>query len=100
MVSYTPNDQLGVKDTYQLLMLKSGALDLVSLRFLQNATTEPALLGLDLLGVTSDIRTAHALVEAYSPILDRLLQKHFNSKLLGHGHLAHRCFTAARGSLA
>lgn len=83
VVSYTPNDQLGVKDTYQLLMLKSGALDLVSLRFLQNATTEPALLGLDLLGVTSDIRTAHALVEAYSPILDRILQKHFNSKLLG-----------------
>lgn len=82
-VSYTPTDQLGIKDTYQLLMLKSGALDLVSLRFLQNATAEPELLGVDLLGVTTDFSTARAVVQAYAPILDRTLQAHFNAKLLG-----------------
>ena len=27
-VSYTPTDQLGIKDTYQLLMLKSSALEM------------------------------------------------------------------------
>ena len=82
-VSYTPNDQLGIKDTYQLLMLKSGALDLVSLRFLQNASVEPGLLGVDLLGVSTDFGTARAVVAAYAPILDRTLQAHFNAKLLG-----------------
>lgn len=50
VVSYTPNDQLGVKDTYQLLMIKSGALDLVSLRFLQNAMTAACAAGSGFIG--------------------------------------------------
>jgi len=82
-VRYTPNDRLGIKDTYQLLMLKTGALDLVSLRFLQNATVEPGLLGVDLLGASSDFGTARAAAEVYAPLLDRLLRRDFNAKLLG-----------------
>lgn len=82
-VSYIPNDELGIKDTYQLLMLKSGALELVSIRFLQNAVVEPMLLGLDLSGATSSLKTAHAVADAYAPILDQTFQEHYNSKLLG-----------------
>ncbi|WP_372964408.1 TRAP transporter substrate-binding protein DctP [Marinobacter sp.] len=82
-ISYTPVDALGVKDTHQLIMLRDGALDLVSLRFLQNAWAEPALLGVDLFGGTVDVEIAYAVMQAYSPALDRRLQDSFNVKLLG-----------------
>lgn len=82
-ITYKPNDELGIKDNYQLLMLKSGALELVSLRFLQNAPVEPKLLGLDLSGAAADIDTARAVADAYGPLLDQELETHFNSKLLG-----------------
>lgn len=82
-IDYQPIDALGIKDDYQLRLVKSGALDLVSLRFLQNATVEPTLLGVDLLGLTLDFATAHAVVEAYAPVMDRRLQENFNAKLLG-----------------
>jgi TRAP-type C4-dicarboxylate transport system substrate-binding protein len=82
-VTYGANDQLGLKDTFQLLMLRNGALDLVSLRFLQNAPVEPMLLGLDLPGAASDFATARAIVDAYAPRVDRALATHHGSKLLG-----------------
>ncbi len=82
-IQYRTINTLGIKDNYQLRMLKSGELDLVSLRFLQNASDEPTLLGIDLVGLTTDFATARAVVDAYSPVLDQRLQQHFNSKLLG-----------------
>ncbi|MEN9314727.1 MAG: hypothetical protein RIS35_1120 [Pseudomonadota bacterium] len=99
-VRYTPVDQLGIKDTYQLSMLGSRALDLVSLRFLQNANVEPTLLGLDLLGGVPDFVTARAIADVYAPTLDRRLQRNFNSKLLGvwpFGPQVFFCRTAIRG---
>lgn len=82
-VTYLPNDALGFKDTHQLTMLRDGQLDLVSLRFLQNASAEPTLLGIDPWGLTTDFTTARAVVNAYAPVLDQRLQSHFNAKLLG-----------------
>ena len=82
-VNYTPVDTLGFKDSHQLIMLREGALDLVSLRFYQNAWMEPTLLGVDLLGGSVDIKTSYAIMKAYTPALDRRLQERFNVKLLG-----------------
>ncbi|MDO6822852.1 TRAP transporter substrate-binding protein DctP [Marinobacter sp. 1_MG-2023] len=82
-INYTPVDTLGFKDTHQLIMLREGALDLVSLRFPQNAWVEPALLGVDLLGGAVDVENAYAIMQAYAPALDRRLQDRFNVKLLG-----------------
>jgi TRAP-type transport system periplasmic protein len=82
-VKYRTIDTLGIRDDYQLQLVKSGALDLVSLRFLQNASSEPTLLGIDLLGLNTDFRTARAVVDAYAPVLDQRLQDNFNAKLLG-----------------
>lgn len=82
-IRYRPNDTLGIKDNHQLTMLKEGKLDLVSLRFLQNASSEPTLLGIDPLGLATDFKTARAVVDAYAPVLDERLQQHFNAKLLG-----------------
>lgn len=82
-IEYRTIDTLGIRDDYQLQLVKSGALDLVSLRFLQNASSEPTLLGIDLLGLNTDFTTARAVVDAYAPVLDQRLQENFSAKLLG-----------------
>lgn len=82
-VDYKPVDTLGIKDTEQLRVLKTGLFDIVSLRVLRNSRDEPALVGLDLVGAGPDFGTARKVFDAYSPVIDRLLQKKFNSRLLG-----------------
>jgi len=82
-VTYRPLDSTGIKDTYQLKMLKRGDIDLVSLRFIQNGKDEPSLTGVDLLGLSQDYTTAKKIVKAYSGTIDGYLQQHFQAKLLG-----------------
>lgn len=80
---YKPVDQLGIKDTEQLRVMKAGLFDVVSLRVSQNSRDEPTLLGLDLVGAAPDYPTARKVYEAYRDTLDRRLQKQFQVKLLG-----------------
>ena len=82
-VTYLPTEAVGFKDTHQLQMLKVGMVDLVSLRFLQNSAAEPALQGIDLVGLNFDFPTAEKVIRAYAPTLDRYLQERFSVKLLG-----------------
>ena len=82
-VDYRTVDTLGFKDSYQLSMLKSGMFDMASLRFLQNGQDEPSIVGVDLPGLNPDYQTARKISEAYSPVIDRNLQKRFGVKLLG-----------------
>ena len=82
-VQYRTTDTLGIRDDHQLRLVKDGALQLVSLRFLQNASAEPSLLGVDLPGLVTDYAVARAVVEAYAPVLDQRLREGFNAKLLG-----------------
>lgn len=83
VADYKPIDTLGIKDTEQLRVLKAGLFDIISLRVLRNSRDEPALVGLDLVGAGPDFATARKVFDAYTPELDRLLQKKFNSRLLG-----------------
>ena len=82
-IDYSPVDVLGVKDTDQLRILKSGLFDVVSLRVLRNSRDEPALVGLDLVGGSPDFPTAKRVMTAYEPYIDGLIQKKFNGKVLG-----------------
>jgi hypothetical protein len=82
-VTYKTLDSIGLKDTYQLQMLRDGDFDLVSLRFIQNTDVEPVLAGVDLLGMSQDYPTAKRIVGAYSGTIDRHLQQRFQVKLLG-----------------
>lgn len=82
-VTYQSNDELGLKDTFQLKLLRTGSLDLVSLRMPQNVATEPTLLGLDLVGFTTDVSKARAAAQAYSPIVDARIDDKYHAKLLG-----------------
>jgi TRAP-type C4-dicarboxylate transport system substrate-binding protein len=80
---YKGVDQLGIKDTEQLRIMKAGLFDIVSLRVSQNSRDEPTLLGLDLVGASPDYATARKVYEAYFDTLDQRLQKQFQVKLLG-----------------
>lgn len=82
-VDYKPIDTTGIKDTEQLRVLKSGLFDLVSIRASQNSRDEPALLGLDLVGLNPDYATGRKVADAYFETLDLRLQKQFKVKLLG-----------------
>ncbi len=82
-MDYKPIDTLGVKDTEELRVLKSGLFELASLRFPQNARDEPTLLGFDLVGLNPDYATARKVVDAFYPQADERLQKQFGVKLLG-----------------
>lgn len=82
-ITYRTTDAFGLKDTHQLEALRDGRIDIVSLRFMQNIPKEPSLEGIDLPGRIPDFRKARQVVEAYSPTVDRYLQKGFGAKLLG-----------------
>ena len=79
---YKSIDQLGIKDTEQLRVMKAGLFDIVSLRVSQNSRDEPTLLGLDLVGASPDFKTARKVYDAYLDTLDQRLQKQFQVKLL------------------
>ena len=82
-IDYYPFDTTGFKEEYQLTMLKQNQLDLVSLRMLQNQSSEPMLMGLDLPGMSYSLTNAKAIADVYFPVLNAQLVKVHNSKLLG-----------------
>ncbi len=82
-MDYKPLDQLGIKDTEQLRLMKSGLFDVVSLRVSQNSRDEPTLLGMDLVGLNPDYATGRKTMEAFYDVVDKRLQQQFNVKLLG-----------------
>mgnify|MGYP000048771052 CR=1 FL=1 len=82
-VVYRPLNQTGVKDIFQLELMKQGTFDVVSLRFIQNAKTESTLEGIDLPIPGLDFDTARAMSDRYFPVVDRRLQEHQRVKLLG-----------------
>lgn len=82
-VTYEPLNKVGLKDTYQLQMLKNHEFDLVSLRFIQNSDQEPSLEGVDMVGLSPDLDTAHRVARRYAGTLDHYLQQNYDAKLLG-----------------
>jgi len=81
-VRYRSLDMVGYKDTHQLAILNESKADLISLRFAQNSAIMPELMGVDLGGLSIDLKQGRSLVQAYSPVIDQKLQERFGSKLL------------------
>lgn len=82
-VDYRPLNVTGVKDIFQLQLMKEGIFDIVSLRFIQNSKTEPTLEGIDLPIPGLDLDLARAMSDSYFSVIDRRLQEHQRVKLLG-----------------
>jgi TRAP-type C4-dicarboxylate transport system substrate-binding protein len=82
-VRYYTADSYGLVDSHQLDAIRDGRLDIISLRFMQNTQKEPGLGGLDLPAMNPDFETARRVADAYTPVLDRYLQKTYGARLLG-----------------
>ena len=80
---YKTLEATGIKEFEQLRIMRSGLFDIIGLRLGQVSRDEPTILGLDLVGLNGDYKTARAVVKAYSASVDDRLQKQFNGKLLG-----------------
>jgi TRAP-type C4-dicarboxylate transport system substrate-binding protein len=63
--------------------MRSGIYDVVTLRLGQVSRDEPTILGLDLVGMNTDYKTARANVEAFLPVLDKQMQAQHNLMMLG-----------------
>ena len=83
VTTYQPIDFTGYKDTFQLNILKDQQVDLISLRFPQNSAWEPSLVGIDLVGMIDDYKSAKEVISAYSGTIDKYLNEKFDAKLLG-----------------
>lgn len=80
---YKPLDTLGIKDSEQLRLMKSGLFEMGSLRLSQNSHEEPTLLGFDLVGASPDYASGRKVARAYFDTVDQRLQQQFDVKLLG-----------------
>lgn len=80
---YKPLDSTGVKEFEQLRVMRSGIYDVVTLRLGQVSRDEPTILGLDLVGMNTDYKTARANVNAFLPTLDKQMQAQHNLVMLG-----------------
>jgi TRAP-type C4-dicarboxylate transport system substrate-binding protein len=80
---YIPLGSPGFADTGPLAALRSGAVQIAALRISQAGRAEPSMLGLDLVGLNTDYKTARQMSDAYTPTLDQRLQERIGVKLIG-----------------
>jgi len=82
-VTYTPLDVTGIKSSETLRLMRNGLFDIVSIRGPEASQDEPFLLGMDLVGLNPDFKTAHATYDVYrQPLADRFKSR-FKMELLG-----------------
>jgi len=81
----TPYDQAGIPDDAVLRLLKLGAFDFASFDIAKIAGDDANFEGCDLSGLSFDFATARKACDAWRPVVDRLMQKQWNAKLLAFG---------------
>jgi TRAP-type C4-dicarboxylate transport system substrate-binding protein len=81
-VDFKPLESTGIKEFEQLRVLKSGIFDMALLRMGQNSRDEPALIGIDLIGLNDSYATAKKVVSLYKAAVSERLEKRFATKLL------------------
>ncbi len=82
---YNNADLMGIKDFQMLRLLKAGVTDFAVSDISKMAGDDPVFEGCDLAGLALDIRSARKLCEAWKPVMDRVMQEKFNTKLLALG---------------
>jgi TRAP-type C4-dicarboxylate transport system substrate-binding protein len=81
----TPIDHMGIDDKTMLRLLRMGVMDFAMMDISKMAGDDPRFEGVDLAGLTLDTDKARAACEAYRHVLDRQMQKNWNSKLIAFG---------------
>ena len=80
--NYFHQDFMGGKDFRVLRSIKLGATQFGANGFSKMSGDEPIFEGCDLAGLAFDIGTAREGCNAWGPVMDRVMQKKFNAKLL------------------
>src|SRR5215510_10853685 len=81
----TPLDQMGIDDKTMLRLLRLGVMDFAGMDISKMAGDDPRFEGCDLAGITLDPDKARAGCNAWREVIDRQMQKNWNSKLLAFG---------------
>lgn len=81
-VNYNPMDMLGIKAADALRLIKSGAFDVMSVQIGMAARDDPFFEGLDIAGVSPDMKSLRKAVNAYRAVFDKQLQRKFNAKVM------------------
>ncbi|MGE0419094.1 MAG: TRAP transporter substrate-binding protein [Acetobacteraceae bacterium] len=81
-VNYNPMDVVGVQAADALRLLRSGTFDVMSVQIGMASRDDPFFEGIDLIGVSTDMKQLRTAVDAYRSAFDQRLQAKFNAKVL------------------
>ncbi|MDQ8022797.1 MAG: TRAP transporter substrate-binding protein [Moraxellaceae bacterium] len=81
-INYNPMDAVGVQAADALRMLRSGTFDVMSVQIGMASRDDPFFEGVDLIGVSTNMKDLRAAVDAYRKVFDERLQKRFNAKVM------------------
>lgn len=82
---FAPIDLAGIKDPQIMRMTTLGVTDFGAGDISKMAGDDPVFEGCDLAGLALDIEAARAACEAWAPVMDRVMQDKFNTKLMALG---------------
>jgi TRAP-type C4-dicarboxylate transport system substrate-binding protein len=82
---FVPIDLAGIKDPQIMRMTSLGVTDFGAGDISKMAGDDPVFEGCDLAGLALDIETARAACEAWAPVMARVMEEKFNTKLLALG---------------
>lgn len=82
-VTYTPIDVTGFKSVETMRLLKNGLFDIISIRVGEASQDEPLFMGLDLVGMNPDFKTARQTFKLVNEPLSKRLKERFSTELLG-----------------
>jgi len=87
-----PSDLAGMKGPEILSLLQNGTLQFASQAISYMAGDDPRFEAVDLAGLALDVPTERKAIDAYRPVLERVMAKRFNIKLLGVAPLSAQVF--------
>ena len=83
--TFAPQDHMGVKGFQVMRMVKLGVVDFGAGDISKMAQDSPVFEGCDLAGLALDIKTARAVCKAWLPVMSRVAETLFNTKILAIG---------------
>jgi TRAP-type C4-dicarboxylate transport system substrate-binding protein len=81
-VNYNPMDVVNVQAADALRLLRSGTFDVMSVQIGMASRDDPFFEGVDLIGVSTNMKDLRKAVDAYRAVFDQRLQARFNAKVL------------------
>jgi len=81
-VNYNPMDVVNVQAADALRLLRSGTFDVMSVQIGMASRDDPFFEGIDLIGVSTNMKDLRKAVDAYRGVFDQRLQQRFNAKVL------------------